>query len=137
MAKTLEIQKEFENLISELEKLKNINEITSSNTTNTKKIINEIDSFVKATKDLEDEIHKDFNQKKHEIGKLLESVSNTISDINKSHEEHKEIIERHTESLIKASSEEISEIINQLKENIKDYQQDLSNQGKNIDSSIN
>lgn len=46
MEESIKIQEEFENLIEQLERLKNINELTSSNAESSQKVITQIDKFV-------------------------------------------------------------------------------------------
>ena len=83
MENTIEIQKEFEILVSELERLKSINELTSSNANSAKTVINEIDKIADAAKQIHASVELDFLQKNEKINELLAELSETISNIEK------------------------------------------------------
>ncbi|WP_233897314.1 hypothetical protein [Tenacibaculum piscium] len=83
MDSTLKIQEEFEVLVSELEKLRNINQLTTTNTENAEKTINEIASFVKSVDVFKNSIENNYSNTKKELDNAVVSFSESISSINK------------------------------------------------------
>ena len=51
MEETIKIQEEFEKLIDQLERLENINELSSSNVEIAKKVLTEFDAFIRGIND--------------------------------------------------------------------------------------
>jgi hypothetical protein len=90
MKNNIEIQQEFENLISELTRLKDINELTSSNAENAKKVINEIEGIANSMLELKRLITSDFENKSLIINKLINDLSDR--DFNSKLEEEKQIL---------------------------------------------
>lgn len=65
MEKIIKIQEEFEGLISELEKLKTVNQLTSENTKSTTKVISKISSFIDSVNTFKLSVIKDYDDKKN------------------------------------------------------------------------
>ena len=78
MTKIEKIQQEFEDLIKELNRLKNINELISNNTENSKNVIHEMDSFVKISDDYRKKVDEDFSKKSEVINKLIKRIDVSI-----------------------------------------------------------
>ena len=82
MSKNIELQEEFESLISELERLKSINEITSENSKNAKKTIEEIESFVQSVKDFKTSIESDYQAKRNDLEGIENSLNESLKILN-------------------------------------------------------
>lgn len=81
MEETIKIQEEFENLIEQLERLKNINDLTSSNAESSNKVILHIDSFIKSTNEYKKKIENDYLIKSEKIEKLLVAFDKSIIEL--------------------------------------------------------
>lgn len=81
MKQTFELQQEFEALISELSRLKTINEITSENSNNAKKTIDEIESFVIAVSIFKTSVEKDYLEKKNNFEKFENALVSSIKSL--------------------------------------------------------
>jgi hypothetical protein len=81
MKQTFELQQEFEGLISELSRLKSINEITSENSNNAKKTIDEIESFVMAVSIFKTSVEKDYLEKKNNFEKFENALKTSIKSL--------------------------------------------------------
>lgn len=71
MEESIKIQEEFENLIEQLERLKNINELTSANTESSQQVIKQMDKFVFSTNEYKKKIEEDLSLKSQSIDKLI------------------------------------------------------------------
>ena len=78
MAKIEQIQQEFEELIKELDRLKKINELISTNTENSKNVIHEMSSFVKISNDYRKKVDEDFKKKNEAINNLIKKIDISI-----------------------------------------------------------
>ncbi len=82
MEESIQLQEEFENLINELERLKNINELTSANTESAQKVIKEIDKFVLSTNSYKKKLEEDLSLKSESIDKLILHLDKSIDSLN-------------------------------------------------------
>lgn len=82
MEESIKIQEEFENLIEQLERLKNINELTSANTESARKVINQIDTFVLSTNAYKKKLEEDLTLKSQSIDKLILHLDKSIDSLN-------------------------------------------------------
>lgn len=82
MSKNIELQEEFESLIYELQRLKSINEITSSNSENAKNTIDEVKSFVQSVQTFKTSIEKDYETKKKDLDEIESSLNQTLKTLN-------------------------------------------------------
>jgi hypothetical protein len=80
MEESIKIQEEFENLITQLERLRNINELTSANADTAQLVISKIESFIQSTNEFKNKINQDIEQKTTSIQRLIESLSETIDN---------------------------------------------------------
>ena len=81
MSKNIELQEEFEVLLSELERLRSINEITSENSSNAKKSINEIRSFVESVNIFKRTVEDDYGSKKEMLQKTEDKLNSSLKKI--------------------------------------------------------
>lgn len=127
MSKIIELQEEFESLIKELERLKSINEITSSNSENAKKTIDEIKGFVEAVNKLVSGIEDDYESKKKDfvqtekalkdaLNKLVKGVDDQSEKFKILNSEHSKFISEEVESLKKQWDSRVDDYITQLSE---------------------
>lgn len=130
METTIKIQKEFEVLVSELEKLKKINEITSSNANNANKTINEIESFVIAVNSFKKRVEDDYKNKKKDLEAVLNSLSIAFEAINQNTEKHSERFSELLKELSDKSFEETFKIQNTLIKKVDKYSEELSEVNK-------
>lgn len=84
MDKTIKLQEEFEGLIFQLERLRDINELTSSNTENTQLVISKVDALVRSTNEFRQLIEQDYNQKNTHLRHLVGSIESSIASLNNS-----------------------------------------------------
>jgi hypothetical protein len=83
MEESIKIQEEFENLIEQLKRLKNINELTSANTESSQQVIKQMDKFVFSTNEYKKKIEDDLNLKSQSIDKLIIHLEKSIDSIDK------------------------------------------------------
>lgn len=108
MNNIIEIQKEFEILVSELNRLKSITDLTSSNAEAARLVVSEVEKFVKSIEQFKSTVDKDLNQKKSKIDLLLRQLDKTVSTID---ENSKKSITDHAIK-IKALHEKSDSVIN-------------------------
>lgn len=112
MENTLEIQKEFEILVSELERLKSINELTSSNANSAKVVVNEIEKFVKSVEQFKLAIDQDLKHKNSKIELILKQLEEAVISIAN---DTKNSVTEHSNNL-KVLHEKSDLVINEHKE---------------------
>lgn len=78
MDEIIKIQEEFEILIEQLEKLKSINEITTSNTESAKLVIIEINDFIKSINEFKNKVNLDFENKSFSINNLVSCLDLSV-----------------------------------------------------------
>jgi len=136
MENTIEIQKEFEILVSELERLKSINELTFSNADSAKTVVNEIAKFVKSVEQFKTAIDKDLKDKSSKIGLILKQLDETVLSIESN---TKKSVNDHSQKL-KELHEKSDSVINQNKEllskELNKFADTLSNLSESISSTI-
>ena len=81
MEESIKIQEEFENLIEQLERLKNINELTSSNAESSQKVITQIDKFVLSINEYKKKLEEDLTLKSESIEKLILHLDKSIDSM--------------------------------------------------------
>jgi exonuclease VII large subunit len=133
MENTIEIQKEFEILVSELERLKSINELTSSNADSAKYVVNEIDKFVKSVVNFKTEIDKDLKEKTSKIDLILKQLdatvlsieSNTKKSVNDHSQKLKELHEK-SDSVMNQNKDALSKELNKFAETLFNLSESIS-----------
>lgn len=108
MESTIEIQKEFEILVSELERLKTINELTTINAESAKNVVFEIDKIANSAKQIHSSVELDFLQKNERIEKLLSQLSQTISKFEEIAQNNQAALQLKVNELTSSSHELIS-----------------------------
>jgi predicted DNA-binding protein len=126
MENTIEIQKEFEVLVSELNKLKKINQITSTNAENAERTINEIESFILAVNSFRQGVENDYKNKKEDADKVIDSLSLAIKTIIKNTEKHSDEFSKLFDGLSNNFVEETSKTHTKLIKQIEEYSEKLS-----------
>lgn len=139
MENMIEIQKEFEILISELERLKTINELTSSNANSAKTVVDEIDKFVKSVENFKTAIDKDLKEKTSKIDLLLKQLDTTVlsieSNTKKSFDDHsKKLKELHekSDSVINHNKNELSTELNEFVDTLDNLSESISSKIDNF-----
>jgi chromosome segregation ATPase len=125
MSKNIELQEEFESLISELERLKSINEITSSNSENAKNTIDEIKSFVQSVKTFKTSIESDYQTKKKDLEEIEKSLSETLNTLNDNVEKQSKKFESLANNYDKATTETLDSVKESLQDEIYDYTEEF------------
>ena len=81
MENFIKVQEEFEKLIGQLEKLKEINKLSSLNTEPAQKVINQLDGFVISVNDFKKKIDEDFEVKSASVNQLLKDLETGVEKI--------------------------------------------------------
>lgn len=81
MEESIKIQEEFENLIEQLERLKNINELTSANAESSQKVLKQIDKFILSTNEYKKKLEEDLTLKSDSIDKLILHLDKSIDSL--------------------------------------------------------
>jgi len=106
MKDTKELQEEFESLIEELERLRSVNEITTENSNNARRTIDEIESFLLAMKEFSAVVSKDYRLKSEKLANLAEKFEDELnkleSNVNEQTSRFELLTTNHTESASEA-----------------------------------
>ncbi|KAA3436731.1 hypothetical protein [Rufibacter hautae] len=81
MEATIQVQEEFENLIEQLERLKSINELTSTNTGNANRVIAEVDAFIRSSQEYTETLEADMKLKSAKIEDLLSKLEASVQQM--------------------------------------------------------
>lgn len=84
MNEVISIQKEFESLVAELEKLKSINELSSANANNTTKLVKATDSLIKKINDFQLILEKHYQTKENQLEKITDGFNKVFEASEKS-----------------------------------------------------
>jgi vacuolar-type H+-ATPase subunit I/STV1 len=147
MPSNIQLQQEFEALIEELEKLKSINDITSTNSENAKKVIGEIESFVQSVETFRTSVANDYDQKKKDLEKtdaiikestnlLNDSVKNQPEKLKKLNNDFLKSCEKTLESLKVQLDKKVHQYISELKEVKTKIEEDIKNYNSEVDKKI-
>jgi len=143
MEESIKVQEEFENLIEQLERLKNINELTSANTESAKEVIKQIDSFVLSTNEYKKKIEEDLTMKNQSIDKLIlhleksiDSIEHQSQSLSKSIESSFGIFKNETGESFTSLSEVVSEKIELAQKSIIDLKNSLLTKSANLESNL-
>ncbi len=121
MEKIIEIQEEFEGLISELEKLKTVNQLTSENTANTTKVISEISSFVGSVNTFKLSVIKDYEGKRTNFEDALETLNLSFKKIDKNTSQQSKKIATLLDDTKKSVNQEVEDLKVKIKSTTEDY----------------
>ncbi|NLJ43243.1 MAG: hypothetical protein GX431_06245 [Bacteroidales bacterium] len=78
MEQIVQIQEEFEKLISQLEKLKKVSDITSENISAAKAVIKSVDEFILCSRTFEEKLIEDSNTRSKTIETLTGNLENSL-----------------------------------------------------------
>ena len=120
MNNIIEIQQEFENLISELETLRTVNQMTSSNESSARMVIEKIDRIIAEISELHKLVNQDFRNKSEALSKILKEIPGKI----------KENLGQTSNEIIKIHTTEINRnrgIMNPINEDLKQRTEQLKN----------
>ena len=126
MSKNIELQEEFEVLIAELERLKSINEITSSNSENAKNTIDEVNSFVQSVKIFKTSIESDYQAKKKDLEGIESSLNDALGVLNDNVDEQSKRFEKLASNHTIASKKTLETVKGELEEKINDFTSEIN-----------
>jgi len=131
-----ELQDEFESLIEELERLKSINEITSSNSESAQKTIAEIDSFVKAVEELLNQIKADYSAKKKDLQSVEKSFNQAliklVDEVDGQSRKYKEL----NKNFSKSVTNEVNALKDQWTSSIESHSSELDSVKVNFNTGV-
>lgn len=81
MEQTIQIQEEFEKLISQLEKLKKVSDITHDNIASAKAVIKGVDDFVQSSRTFAEKLTEDSNTKSKIIENLISNLEDSLTKL--------------------------------------------------------
>jgi hypothetical protein len=143
MEESIKIQEEFENLIEQLERLKNISELTSANTESAQNVINQIDSFVLSTNAYKKKLEEDLTLKSQSIDKLILHLDKSIDSLNvqsqaltKSINSSFSILKDETGSKFSSLSESVSDIIESAQKSLADLKITFIDKSEKLEAKI-
>lgn len=125
MKENIEIQQEFENLVTELEKLRTVNQLTSTNEETARKVVNRIEQLVSNATSLQTQVQTDFNLKSELLGKTLDELpkmllvnsGNIVEEIKETERHHIDVVLTEYKNKIDSLSTELSQQIDYNKRN--------------------
>lgn len=143
MEESIKIQEEFENLIEQLERLKNITELTSTNTESAQKVINQIDTFVLSTNAYKKKLEEDLTLKSQSIDKLILHLDKSIDSLNvqsqaltKSINSSFSILKDETGTNFSSLTEAVSDKIESVQNSIADLKSTLINNSEKSETNL-
>ena len=143
MEESIKIQEEFENLIEQLERLKNITELTSTNTESAQKVINQIDTFVLSTNAYKKKLEEDLTLKSQSIDKLILQLDKSIDSLNdqsqaltKSINSSFSILKDETITNFSSLTEVVSDKIESLQKSIADFKSTLIDKSEKSETNL-
>ncbi|TPE43613.1 hypothetical protein [Pontibacter mangrovi] len=120
MEETIKIQEEFESLIEQLERLRSINDITSSNAESAIKVISEVDTFVQSTKDYKESVEADLRAKSEKIDELLSELEKSVQKMDSEAHKLSSSINQSFNDFKTATSDEFHTDISELRNVFQD-----------------
>lgn len=143
MEESIKIQEEFENLIEQLERLKNITELTSANTESAQKVINQIDIFVLSTNAYKKKLEEDLTLKSQSIDKLILHLDKSIDSLNvqsqaltKSINSSFSILKDETGTNFSSLTEAVSDKIESIQKSIADLKSTLIDNSEKSETNL-
>lgn len=119
MNDNIEIQQEFEHLVAELEKLRTVNQLTSTNEESARKVVERIDSLVSDLSNLLLIVKNDYDIHSEQLRKLIEKFP--IAIIEESGiviEEIREIEKKHLDTILNEYRKNVASISNHIEKQI-------------------
>ncbi|MUH37067.1 hypothetical protein D9O36_14540 [Zobellia amurskyensis] len=125
MEKTIELQKEFESLITQLSKLRTINELTNENSRNAKVTIETVSDLVSNLSKLKDDLIGNFEERKQSFDTSIEHFNQSILDIKERFET--EVTEQHKtlKEINRKNGKDVAGVQNQLLKQVNSFENQL------------
>lgn len=136
MTKLNEIQEEFETLISELERLKSINEITSINSLNAEMTIYEIKNFINVTEKFISAIKSDYDEKMKSFSGREKALDDAIKKLNQGIEDQSKKFELITSINSKSLSNDLDILKKDWNSRVENYMHQIKDVKKKIESEV-
>jgi gas vesicle protein len=136
MSKNTKLQEEFESLIGELERLKSINEITSENTNNARKTIDEIASFVQSVNIFKTSVIEDYRSKKKDFEVIENSLNETLGTLNDNVEKQTKKFESLASNFTNESNKTLESVKGTLEEKIKNFTSEINTLKEKLETDI-
>lgn len=136
MTKLNEIQEEFETLISELERLKSINEITSINSLNAEMTIYEIKNFINVTEKFISAIKSDYDEKMKSFSGREKALDDAIKKLNQGIEDQAKKFELITSINSKSLSNDLDTLKKDWNSRVENYMHQIKDVKKKIESEV-
>lgn len=143
MEESIKIQEEFENLIEQLERLKNINELTSANAESSQKVLKQIDKFILSTNEYKKKLEEDLTLKSDSIDKLILHLDKSIDSLNvesqaltKNINSSFSILKDETGSNFSSLTEVVSDKIESLQKSVADLKNTLIEKSEKSETNL-
>lgn len=136
MEEMTRIQEEFESLISELESLKKVNQLTSENTQNTQKVISEIYSFVNSINAFKSLVIEDYETKRSDLDKAIDLLASSYKGIDDNTSQQSERLAKLLDDTKESVNQEIGEWQVKIKNATDEYIDSLLQVNSSIQKSI-
>jgi hypothetical protein len=143
MEESIKIQEEFENLIEQLERLKNINELTSANAESSQKVLKQIDKFILSTNEYKKKLEEDLTLKSDSIDKLILHLDKAIDSfdiqsqaLTKKINSSFSILKDETASNFSSLTEAISDKIESAQKSVADLKNTLIEKSEKSESNL-
>lgn len=136
MSDLVNIQEEFESLISELERLKNVNELVTKNSESSNKVITEIESFIDKNNEYLNKANERVEKIEEEAEVLLDKLRKNLNEFNTKTDALDTILDRNFSELHEKREEQwngldqnlanISGAISSINKEVSEYPEHLS-----------
>lgn len=136
MENLVNIQQEFETLISELERLRGINNLTSSNADSAKGVITKVQDLLPSIQKLKKFIDADYKQKNKQIDLLITKISDSFNSLDTQSKKHASDLSETLKKTHNISVSEIKKSQKDLDEDVKKYIEQLSSLRTSIKQDI-
>ncbi len=143
MEESIKVQEEFENLIEQLERLKNINELTSANAESSQKVLKQIDKFILSTNEYKKKLEEDLTLKSDSIDKLILHLDKAIDSLDiqsqaltKNINSSFSILKDETGSNFSSLTEAVSDKIQSVQKSVEDLKNTLIEKSEKSESNL-
>lgn len=137
MEKIITLQKEFEDLVFELEKLKSVNDITSTNSNNAKSTIDEMKSLVKAIETFKITIAQDYEAKKNDLKSANTSFNDAIKSLNDIKDKTNEANKKLREDFANKTDETSKLFKSNLEKEIEQFKAEIESSKNSVQKEVN
>lgn len=143
MEESIKIQEEFESLIEQLERLKNINELTFANAESSQKVLKQIDKFILSTNEYKKKLEEDLTLKSDSIDKLILHLDKSIDSLDiqsqaltKNINSSFSILKDETGSNFSSLTEAVSDKIESVQKSVEDLKNTLIEKSEKSESNL-